>query len=308
MISLFDLHCDTLLEAYNKNVNPFDCDLHISLKKAKNFYPYVQITSIWSDYRLDNDDAFKKAIDVISYYKNLGFEFIDSLNDNYSQAFILGIEDARLLNNDISRLDALFELGVKVITLNWKGSTCIGGGYDTELGLTDFGKSVVCRCAELGIAIDLSHSSINTFNDVIYLASKYNFTPIASHSNSFSVCNHARNLNDEQFKVLAGLGSVVGICLSCDHIGANASIHTILKHILYYLKLGGKNSIALGCDFDGVSNLPSDIDSIEDLKKLYSLCLAELGKELCDAIFFKNAYSYFKNLLKGDNHVNIYNG
>ncbi len=308
MIPLFDLHCDTLLEAYNNNVNLYDSKLHISLKKAQKFTPYFQITSIWSDYRLDNDDSFYKAIEIISHYKNHGLNFATDINESNKQEFILGIEDARLLNNDISRLDRLYKLGVRVLTLNWKGLSCIGGGFDTKYGLTDFGKAVVCHSAELGIIIDLSHSSINTFYDVISLAQENNFVPIASHSNSFSVCNHHRNLLDEQFKILTDLGSVVGICLASEHLGKAPTIYSVLEHILHYLKLGGASSVALGCDFDGVSHLPYGINSIADLESLYSLLLTELGKDLTDTIFYKNAYSFLKKHLKGDNYVNIYNG
>ena len=136
MISLFDLHSDTILEAYNQGCNIYDCNLQISLKKANKFSPYKQVTSIWSDYRLDNDEAFEKALKVIDYYKHLGFNFDGS-------SFILGIEDARLLSGDISRLDTLYKFGLRVLTLNWKGFSIIGGGFDTDSGLSDFGKAVV---------------------------------------------------------------------------------------------------------------------------------------------------------------------
>lgn len=297
MTALFDLHCDTLLEAYNNGFNINDSNLHISLNKAKCFKPYVQVTSIWSDYRLDNDTAFEKACNVIKYYRSLDLNFCTELNEFSENSFILGIEDARLLNNDISRLDVLYKLGVRVLTLNWKGVSCIGGAFDTDFGLTAFGKNVVKHCSELGIIVDMSHSSICSFYDVLELSYKYGFIPIASHSNSFSICNHPRNLDDSQFKALRDMESIVGISLASEHLGKNATIYTIIKHILHYLSLGGEKTIALGCDFDGVSCLPIGIKSICDLNKLYSLLEKEVGKEIANNIFFKNANTFFNKYL-----------
>ncbi len=293
MISLFDLHCDTLLEAYNQVLNIRDCDLHISLKKAKNFSHYIQVASIWSDYRLNNDDAYKKACSIINYYCDLGVNFCNNHNDFGCRSFILGIEDARLLNGDISRLDSLYKLGLRILTLNWRGASIIGGGFDTDLGLTSFGRDAVKRCSELGIVVDVSHSSVRTFYDVLELGEKYGFVPIASHSNSFSVCEHPRNLTDAQFNILCELGSVVGVSLVSEHLGENATIYTALKHILHYLSLNGEKALALGCDFDGTSNLPTGINSICDLDKLYSLLKRELGEKIANAIFYENANAFF---------------
>ena len=295
MISVFDLHCDTLLEVYNKGLNFESCCLHINLNKVRKFKNYAQVCAIWSDYRLDDLQAYQKAVSVINFYKNQGFSFITHFKNINKQSFILGIEDARILNGDISKLYLLYELGVRVVTLNWKGVSCIGGGFDTDIGLSDFGKDVVLECARLGIVIDLSHSSTNTFFDVINLGNRFGFTPIASHSNSLFVCNHKRNLSDEQFKCLCDLNSVIGISFATEHLGKSANLYTIISHVEHYLSLIGENAIALGCDFDGVNALPVGIESIDDLATLYSLFCKEFGKNITEKIFFHNANNYFMN-------------
>lgn len=289
MIPLFDLHCDTLLEAYNKNCSLIDNELHVSINKASFFEPYYQVFSVWSDYRLQNDAAYNKALYVIEHFKHLGFKNFFDKNTN----FILGIEDARLLNGNISRLFHLFSLGLTVLTLNWKGESCIGGGYDTDIGLTDFGKEVLIQASKLKIVIDLSHSSHKVFKDTVGLAEKYDFTPIASHSCSYSVNAHKRNLTDDEFCVLRDLGSVVGISFAKEHLGGNADFEAICKHINHYLSLDGENCIALGCDFDGVSSLPTGIDSIQDLTHFYQYISSKFGKKISDKIFFQNAFRYF---------------
>ncbi len=297
MISLFDLHCDTFLELYNTNQSILNSSLHISLRKTKHFKPYIQIASIWSDYKLSDDEAYKKCLDVIDYIsaQNLSIVTAPSLLNNPS--FILGIEDARLLNGNIKRLDTLYSKGVRVLTLNWKGISCIGGSWDTNCSLTNFGKIVVERCKELGIIIDLSHSSEETFSEVIKLSQALDFIPIASHSNSFSVCDHKRNLSDTQFLELCRLGSLAGISLASEHLGNNAGISHISRHIEHYLNLNGESNVCLGCDFDGIASLPSGIKSIEDLYELYYIFVKNFGKEITEKIFFKNAFSFFSKQL-----------
>ena len=238
-----------------------------------------------------------KCISVINHIKNQDVNLITKAHTLGKYNFILGVEDARLLNGNLSRLNMLYSLGVRILTLNWRGDSIIGGGWDTSLPLTSFGKAVINKCNDLGIIIDLSHSSYEVFYDAINFAKKFSFSPIASHSNSFSICNHKRNLTDNQFKELCNLKSIVGISFVPEHLGDNASIDTIIRHINHLLELGGENTIALGSDFDGVDRLPKGINSIEDINSLYSALICEFGDKITNKIFFENAYSYFKRNL-----------
>ena len=297
MLQLFDLHCDTFLELYKKGQKIKNNKLHISLDNASDFSTYVQVGAIWSDYKLTNNEAFEKCLLVIDYIKKQNINLITNLNNLSKSNFILGIEDARLINYDLSRLDALYSLGVRVLTLNWKDNSHIGGAWNTSLPLTDFGKSIIKRCCDLGIIVDLSHSSLEVFNETTNLAKSFAFSPIASHSNSFSICSHKRNLTDTQFKVLCELKSLVGISLVNEHLGDSASISTIIKHINHFLEMGGENTIAIGSDFDGVETLPKNIHTIKDLNLLYPALSKEFGENIAKKIFFENAYSYFKRNL-----------
>lgn len=300
MIPLFDLHCDTFLELY-KQGQKIECNsLHISLDKATNFAPYIQVAAFWSDYRLSNDEAFKECLLSIEYLKNQEVNFITNLENLSESNFIFGVEDARLLNGDLSKLEALYLSGMRVLTLNWKDNSSIGGGWNTNFPLTSFGKEVINRCFELGILIDLSHSSEEVFEETIKLAKHLGFFPFASHSNSFTICNHKRNLTDTQFKALRDLGSIVGISFVPEHLDHNAyaTVDTIVNHINHFLKLDGENTIALGSDFDGVSSLPEGITSIESLNQLYSTFVSEFGEKITQKIFFENAYTYFKENLR----------
>lgn len=307
MIPLFDLHCDTLLELYKKKEKIEENSLHISLKKVQNFSKYIQIGAIWSDYRLTDDEAYSRCLDVINYAQSQKIDFSVNLNNSNKYNLILGIEDSRLLGDKLNRLDILYSCGVRVLTLNWKDNSRIGGAWNTTVPLSDFGKNVVFHAYELGIIIDVSHSSVETFWDVVSLSERLGFSPIASHSNSFSICNHKRNLNDEQIKKICELKGLIGISLVPEHLGGSFSLDSIIRHIDYFLTLGCLNTLCLGCDFDGTTTLPYEINSVEDLHLLYYKIESTFGKEIANKIFFENAFSFFeKNLWKGLYHVFIY--
>ena len=295
-IPLFDLHCDTLLELYNTKQNINDNSLHISLNKAPAFSPYMQISAIWSEYSLSNELAFDKYIKVKSYIEKQNINFATKFSDLKENSFILAVEDARLLNGQISRLDILYQDGVRFLTLNWKDESIIGGAWNTNKGLTPFGKDTVKKCLDLGITVDISHSSERTSYEAIELSLAKNKPLIASHSNSYTVCKHKRNLTDELFNEFVKMRSLVGISLSCEHltISGMASISTILKHIYHYLSLSGESVVALGCDFDGVSSLPYEILSIKDIRALYFEIEKEFGTIIAKKIFFDNAYSFMQ--------------
>lgn len=297
MIPLFDLHCDTLYELYKHNESISDNDLHISLKKANNFSPYIQICAIWSDSSLSNEDAYQNYLKIIDFTR---LKFTAKARDLKQRSFILSVEDARILNGDLSRLDRLYNDGVRFLTFNWRGASVIGGGWDTEFPLTDFGKQALFRSLDLGIVPDISHSSNATCEEILDICEKHNSFAIASHSNSISVCNHKRNLSDVLFRRLVKQKSLVGISLAGEHLNNDkkATIDDILKHIYHYLSLGGEDTVCLGCDFDGVSSLPTGISSIKDLDKLYLKLDKSFGEEIAKKIFFKNAYKFMCKSLK----------
>ena len=297
MISLFDLHCDTLLSLYKENFTLDSSPLHISNRKTSNFSPYTQVMAIWSDCRLSSKDAYNQYKNVIEYAKRLNINFARKFSDILNGGKILAIEDGRIIENDISRLEEFKNDGVKIITLSWSGINQICGSWDTDASLSEFGKDFVEKCFELSIIPDISHTSPETTKEVITLAKKHNKTIIASHSNSYSVCNHKRNLRDDDFLAICELGGIVGISLAPQHldIDGNANIETILKHISHYLSLGGENTVCLGCDFDGVSSLPDGISDISDLTKLYNAITTKFGNKIADKIFYENAYNYFKS-------------
>lgn len=304
---LIDLHCDTLSEMKKGGYSFRDSPLHISEGKASAFSPYIQCAAVWSDRSLSDEEAWDNFFVVTDHFRDVtGYRFIkngeqlDCAVREKKTGFILTCEGARLLNGKTERLDILYERGVRILTLTWAGHDIIGGSHGTDFPLTDFGRDVVRRCFEIGIIPDVSHGSRRVAKEVCDMAKEYKKAPVATHSNSFSVYSHQRNLTDEEFSYIISLGGIVGISLAPEHLAKkDAGIGDVVRHIKHYVNLGGISSVALGCDFDGISSTPAGIADISELDRLfYALCDAGFSEDSAERIFFTNAYDFLKKNIK----------
>lgn len=308
-MKLFDLHCDTATRLLGEMQGLYENNFHISLKNSAYLSKYAQVMAIWTNHRLSDSEGYVRFFEVLH---NLRSEAL--INDRYVKIvtdsselsscishditpLIVSVEDARILENDIQRLNVLHQNGVKTLTLNWSGITCIGGAHDTNVGLTDFGKEVVEKCFLLGIIPDVSHSSFRGTEEVLELAHIHGKPIIASHSDSYSVNSHSRNLRDKDFISISSIHGLVGINLCPDHLKSDhsPSICDIISHIEHYLSLGGEDTVAMGCDLDG-TDLPRDFKGIEDIYKIANeLQKLNYSNELTEKIFYKNALNFYIN-------------
>lgn len=175
------------------------------------------------------------------------------------KAILLGIENGYALGYDLSNVQLFKDMGVSYITLCHNGDNDIcdsARGKGEWGGLSDpFGRSVVREMNRLGIMIDVSHASEQTFYDVL----KYSLLPvIASHSASRALCDHPRNLTDEQLVALAQHGGVVQLCLYKGFINEEAdkaSLSDAIRHLEHIIQLVGIDHVGIGSDFDGDGEL-----------------------------------------------------
>jgi membrane dipeptidase len=174
----------------------------------------------------------------------------------------------------------LYALGLRALGLTWARRTMVADGNleeGTGGGLTHFGREVVRECARLGILIDVSHLSPAGFWDVLRLATG---PVIASHSNARALCDHPRNLTDDQLRVLAETGGVVGLnAYSAFVHPTEPSLDRLLDHAEHMGSIMGAGHVGLG--FDLPEYLPDDdgsrLDGLRDLSDTPSLTA-----HLCD--------------------------
>ncbi len=227
---LADTHNDILEKAIPKGYS-FDADLrgktHSDLNRFKQGGVDVQIFSIWCD----GNDQFPFAIanmQIDTLYATAWrnpqrmsivktpAELYKAVRQN-KLAGLIGVEGGHMMENDLSKLQTLFDRGVRYLTLTHNVSTPWATSAWDETrnsllqqpkGLNDFGKQVVQKMNALGMLVDVSHIGEQTFSDVIRISKK---PVIASHSSVYTICPVPRNLKDEQIKAIAKNGGVIQV-------------------------------------------------------------------------------------------------
>ena len=130
---------------------------------------------------------------------------------------------------------------------------------------------------------------------------KNNKSVIATHSNSYSVCPHKRNMTDELYDMVVSVGGIVGISLAPQHLSIDhhATTEDVFRHIDHYAQRNGIDHICLGCDFDGIETTPSDIRNVSELYSLYD-CMDRHGYTESEirCVFSENARNFLsRNLI-----------
>ena len=298
----FDLHCDTATELFDRGENLSDSTLHISDDTISSFKTYSQVFAIFSKHSLSNDECFDRFFKVTDFFElSNGIKFCKSAADiNDSRCnFILSVEDARLIGDDLSRIDSLYERGVRIFTPFWSGVTTLGGSFDTDEGLSRFGIKAAKHCLELGITLDIPHASFKSAREILSIASEYGAPVIASHSNSYEICPHPRNLPDDIISGISSCGGIIGVCLHSPHLSTEHSgISDVARHVIKLVGSAGPDAVCLGCDLDGTDMLPDGISSQKDLFKIAEALLSYgFDDEQTEKVFYRNAFDFFKKNL-----------
>lgn len=174
--------------------------------------------------------------------------------DSDPVTFVLGMEGAEPLKGDVSVLDAFYRLGLRVLGLVHSRRNLAGDGAFFEPtrsgrsgGLSSFGVRAVERCAERGVVVDVSHLNEPGFWDVV----EYGTDPfVASHSNCRALCDHPRNLHDDQIRAVAESGGVVGINAVAAFLHGEApDVGTVVDQIEHVVDVAGIEHVGLGFDF-----------------------------------------------------------
>lgn len=134
------------------------------------------------------------------------------------RAIFIGMENGYAIGNDLTLIKKYYDLGARYITLcHTKNNDICDSSTDTteHHGLSQFGEKVIAEMNRIGMMIDISHVSDETFYDVIALSQA---PVIASHSCARTLCDHPRNLSDDMLKKLADNGGVIQMCIMSDYV------------------------------------------------------------------------------------------
>jgi len=163
-------------------------------------------------------------------------------------AVAFDIEGVDALNGDLNMVGVFHALGVRQMLFAYNLNNAASGGcHDTDIRLTEFGHAVVREMNRVGIIVDCSHASYRSTMDMMSTSTR---PVVFSHSNPVAVCDHQRNIRDEQIRACAETGGVVGINGMGIFLGDNdVSEETLVRHIRYVCELVGAAHVGLGFDF-----------------------------------------------------------
>ena len=199
------------------------------------------------------------------------------------RAIMLGIENGYAIGKDIHNVEAFRRRGVVYMTLCHNGDNDIcdsARGNHEHGGVSEFGKQVIAEMNRVGMMVDLSHAAEASFYDALQLSQ----TPIVcSHSSARALCDHPRNLTDDQLRALAKAGGVAQVTLyhgflvkdsvdfnpncqlstvNCQLSTVNCQLSTVncqheatildaIDHLNHMVNIMGIEHVGIGTDFDG---------------------------------------------------------
>ena len=168
-------------------------------------------------------------------------------------SIMLGIENGLAIDGQLKRLQHFAQRGIVYMTLCHNGDNDIcdsARGNSTHQGVSAFGRQVIAEMNRLGIMVDLSHASEKTFYDALELSE---LPIVCSHSSCRALCDHPRNLTDEQMRALAAKGGVMQVTMYNGFLvkDGEATVLDALRHLEHAIEVMGIDHVGIGTDFDG---------------------------------------------------------
>ena len=195
------------------------------------------------------------------------FKDVEQNKSEGRKSIMLGIENALAIGDDLENVPHFAKQGVIYITLchNGDNQVCDSARHSstTWRGVSPFGEQLIRKMNDYGVTVDLSHAGEKSFYDALEISRG---AVVCSHSNCKALCDHERNLTDDQLLALASKGGVCQINLYEGFVSKNpkeADIIRVIDHLNHAVKIMGVDHVGLGTDFDGDGGLRGFRDSSE---------------------------------------------
>ena len=318
-MKIVDMHCDTLLVLRMTGGRLADIGGHINMEKLRRGGALLQCFAVFTPtgpeakiYRLSEspwdyfnfcadifDEQMRQCASDIAPVRSMA-DFRQNLEQGKISA-MLTLEDAVCLEGDISRVQKLYERGVRMVTLTWNYENSLAFPHSEDprkhaLGLKDFGLEALGAMNSLGMLVDVSHLSEGGFYDVAQHSRK---PFVASHSCARALCEHSRNLSDRQLRTLGDKGGVCGVNFYSAFLSPGSEFSRnveILRHIEYIANKAGMESVALGSDFDGIT-CGLELEDYSGMARLSQLIADRFGGDNADRILSLNALRVFDEVI-----------
>ncbi len=282
---IIDGHCDTVrLFAQKKSIYDFrrkNTTGHLDLPRLQAVGMMLQIFALYIEEEYKPVGSLKRALQLLDLLDHnlercskevkviYSYSDLDQLSADNKVGALISIEGGEALEGEPAVLRLLFRLGVRGLGLTWNQenqlATGVGNGVGGK-GLTSLGRKVVKEMNRLGMIVDLAHINEKGFYNAISVSSK---PVIVSHANSRALCDHPRNLSDEQLRTLRDAGGVIGLSFCPNFVDSHqATFERLLDHFAHIAGVTGVEHLGFGSDFDGIEEV---IPGMEDASALTGL-------------------------------------
>lgn len=282
-MEIIDLHCDVLEKLSRLEDVQFrnDSRLHASLENLKRGNVKVQIFAIFIEPHIPQEQKFTEALRQVEAFQTkvlnepemvhiTNWKQLNELQDGQIGA-VLSLEGCDCIGDDLYKLKLLLDAGVKLVGLTWNYENAVGYGASEspDKGLKPFAKQVIELLNEHDVIIDVAHLNKQGFDDLLPLAKHL----IASHCNARALCDHPRNLSDDQIKQLVQHGGRIHVVFYPPFVKKSKEVTTIddlIKHITHIAALVGVERIGFGSDFDGIDLTVEQLTNASEYQNITS--------------------------------------
>ncbi len=234
----------------------------------------------------------EKMIEANKDYVSLAYTPEDLYRNKRAgkRSIMLGIENGYAIGRDLENIDRFRKRGVVYMTLCHNGDNDIcdsAKGNGEHDGISEFGEKVIKEMNRVGMMVDLSHGGEKSFYDAIEISRK---PIVCSHSSSRLLCDHPRNLTDDQMKKLAKTGGVAQVTFYNGFLRTDgkATINDAIQHLNHMVDVMGIEHVGIGTDFDGDGGVPGLASASELINFTRRLLAERYSDNYIELIWGKN--------------------
>ena len=272
-----DTHCDTpMFFPQGIHFEQRDSKILVDLHKMTEGRQDATIMVAYLPQPTENPTAFADSIfDQIEVIVGQNSDYVRIANTprdlwmNKHQglkSIMLGIENGIAIDGKLENLQHFVDRGIVYMTLCHNGDNDICDSASktqhTHHGVSAFGEQVIKEMNRLGVLVDMSHAGEESFYQALEISSK---PIVCSHSSARALCDHPRNLTDDQMRALAQKGGVAQTTIYHGFLkkDGEATINDVIAHLEHAIDVMGIDHVGLGTDFDGDGGVRGLADSSE---------------------------------------------
>lgn len=274
-LAVADCHNDLLLACLHRRergvADPFGRDWLPGLRAGG---VVLQVLPIFTEEQFIGEGALRRTLEILELAREIAALHpgdvgivetagdIDRIVDGGRIALLIALEGAEPVGSSLAMLEVMWRLGVRMASLTWNRRTMLADGVgesDTGGRLTSLGVEAVREMERLGMVVDVSHLSTPGLAHLAEVASE---PFVASHSSCRALCDHPRNLTDEQLRLVSGSGGFVAMNAFGRFVTSSGTptIDRFVDHLEHAAAVVGDHAVGLGADF--IADLVEQVDPI----------------------------------------------